>query len=442
MIYRIGLLFLLTGAAHLFAIFSLKFIAGQGDLAGVAGIGKVEALLQFLISFVGFGMQTEGLRTLAFSPDWKSKLDDIQTARVTLSWLLVVGVLGVLQDSVFWCFLAAPVLASSCDYGLYARGMSAFAGVIALVRVVLPLGTAMGAAVSYPGLAPESFLASFVLVYLMTNLVISRQLGARVWWPARLSSLRLYLKTIPVGVINLGYYFFGLGILFMAEFLFVEAELAVVYMALKLYVVYRGALRVIQQAFVNQMNNPEVGLRADQISMVIGLGLLGSTVFFPESFISLLFGRQFVSHAPLFVGLGAAALVAGVFNSIPVSILLRNQDIPLMRWIIASVATAVLALVTGYWFYPQPLIVMVALLFGELVLAAGLARLIDDLPGIRKRLLYLARISVALLVPALARVLFSDLLITYLFSFLLMGGLILFFNYATFIRPANSHESQ
>lgn len=442
MIYRIGLLFLLTGAAHLFAIFGLKFIAGHDDLAGVAGIGKVEVLLQFLISIIGFGMQTEGLRTLAFTPDWKAKLDELQTARVTLSWLLAFGAIGALYDPSFYCFLAAPVLGSSCDYALYARGKSVFAGTIALIRVVLPLGAAMIVAGRVPTLAPQIFLVAFVAVYLISNLIISRRLETSMWWPARRSSLRLYINTIPVGVINLGYYFFGLGLLFFAEFLFAETELAVVYMALKFYVVYRGALRVIQQAYVNQLNNRMVGLRTDQISMVIGLVLLSSACLFPQSFITLFFGQQFAEHRMLFVGLGAAALVAGVFNSVPVSAILKKQDIPLMRWIIRSVLTSVLVLGMGYWMYPVPEVVMVALGVGELVLAVGLTRLMEDSSGIRERLVYLAGISTSVLVLALARSLFSDSLITYLSSVALMGGLILAFNYSKFIQPANTDESR
>ncbi|MBL7849747.1 MAG: hypothetical protein JNN04_02510 [Cyclobacteriaceae bacterium] len=442
MIFRIGLLFLLTGAAHLFAIFGLKYIAGQGDLAGVAGIGKAEALLQFLISIIGFGMQTEGLRTLAFASDWKAKLDEIQTARLTLSWLLVLGAVGAVYDSSFWCFLAAPVLGSSCDYALYARGKPVLASTLALFRVVFPLGAAMAVAGRVPTLAPETFLVAFVGVYVITNLIISKTLGASTWWPARRASLSLYIKTIPVGVINLGYYFFGLGILFFAEFLFAEAELAVVYMALKFYVVYRGALRVIQQAYVNQMNHPLVGLRADQISMVIGLVLLGSASLFPQSFITLFFGQQFTGHRALFVGLGAAALVAGVFNSFSTTAILQKRDLPMMRLIVASVLVSILVLIIGYWVSPAPESVMIALGVGEVVMAVGLMKLMDDSSGIRERLLYLLGISAGLLVPASARYLFSDSLIPYLSSFALMGGLILVVNYSKFIHPVKTDESR
>ncbi len=442
MIYRIGLLFLLTGAAHLFAIFGLKFIADQDDLAGVAGIGKVEALLQFLISIIGFGMQTEGLRTLAFAPDWKTKLDEIQTARVTLSWLLVLGAVGAVYDSSFWCFLAAPVLGSSCDYALYARGKPVLASTLALLRVVLPLGASMAVAGRVPTLAPETFLVAFVAVYLITNLIISKSLGVSIGWPARRSSMSLYIKTIPIGVINLGYYFFGLGLLFFAEFLFPKEELAVVYMALKFYVVYRGALRVIQQAYVNQMNNRLVGLRADQISMVIGLVLLGSASLFPQSFITLFFGLQFTNHSMLFIGLGASALVASVFNSVSTSAILQKRDLPMMRLIIASVFVSVLALIVVYWANPAPEAVMVALGIGELFLAIGLTRLMEDSRGIPERMTFLLKIAAALLVPALARFLFSDSLIIYLSAFTLMGGLILVFNYTKFTHPVGPDESR
>ena len=254
--------------------------------------------------------------------------------------------------------------------------------------------------------------------------------------------MSLYIKTIPIGVINLGYYFFGLGLLFFAEFLFPKEELAVVYMALKFYVVYRGALRVIQQAYVNQMNNRLVGLRADQISMVIGLVLLGSASLFPQSFITLFFGLQFTGYRVLFVGLGAAALVAGVYNSVPVSIILKKQDLPLMRLIIGAVLASVLVLGVGYRIYPASEIVMIALGVGEVVLAVGLMKLMDDSSGIRERLLYLLGISGGLLVPASARFLFSDSLIPYLSSFALMGGLILVVNYSKFIHPVKTDESR
>jgi hypothetical protein len=85
---------------------------------------------------------------------------------------------------------------------------------------------------------------------------------------------------------------------------------------------------------------------------------------------------------------------------------------------------------------------MAALGMGELWLAVGLTRMMEDSRGIFARLRYLVGISASLLLPGLGRFFFSDSVIVYLSSFVLMGGLILVFNYSKFFHPVKTDESR
>jgi hypothetical protein len=90
MIKRIAILFLITGTGYGFSIFALKFLAKYGDLGQVASIAEIESLIQFMIGLIGFGMQTEAIRNISFSADWKKELQEAQTARITASLLILL----------------------------------------------------------------------------------------------------------------------------------------------------------------------------------------------------------------------------------------------------------------------------------------------------------------------------------------------------------------
>lgn len=439
MIRRVALLFAITGVGHLINIFGLKYLASVGRLADVAQIGEVETLIQTLIYVIGFGIQTEAIRNTAFTSDWKSALNEVQTARVTLSILVLPAALLVFYDWTYACFLIAPILASSSDYALYARGYPVTGAMIAFLRAVIPLVAAMAASYAGQPYVPEIYLGTSALVYLTTNFLITGKLRIPHGWKPAPSSLKLFAKTLPIGIINLGLFFFGLGILFFARFFVTADLLAVAYMALKFYVVYKGAIRVVHQGFMNQMKDNRVCYQTDQIAMMLALFILGSTWIFPQTFIGLFFGSNLLDRQLTFLLLGISTLVYSLFSSVVTRALLERQDRQFLWVVSAAVCSALLALVlsTGLGFGTDS--ILFSVLIGELFFSIGAAWQFITKEEAFKRVVFLIKCLPTLVIPFLFHSFFQESILTYGLSFMLMGLVLLLLHHRALTwRPTES----
>lgn len=398
----------------------------------MASMGRVESVIQLLISIIGFGMQTEAIRTIAFAPDWKAKLGEFQAARTMMSLVLVPGVMLIFFDWTYICFLLAPILALSCDYALYARGLPVVGATIALIRVAVPLAVTM--AISYVRFpfVPEAYLVASFLTFLFTNMIISARLNIPFWWKPTLQSFKGYLVTIPIGIINLCLFFYGLGILILAQFLVADKETALAYMALKLYVVYKGGIRVIHQGFLSQMKDNLVCLRVDQVAILLALLVLASAIIFPNAFIGLFFGSQFAEEHVLFILLGASALIYSLFSSMNTRALLEKKDMMFLYLSIASVLLSSGFLIVASRFSGGADVILVSLLIGEGVIAVGLGRFMNTFSEIRMRVVFLLFCLPALIIPFAAKALFSDSPAIYLASFTVMALVLFGLNYKKF----------
>jgi hypothetical protein len=434
-IKRIAILFIITGSGYGFSVLALKFLAQHGEVGQVAGIAEVESLIQFMIGLIGFGMQTEAIRNISFSSDWKVQLQHAQTARITLSYLLMGLCVFGFRDHYFLYFIIAPFLAFSSDYALYARGLPIVGAIVALFRATVPLFCGIVAVYIFPDYLLVTYVVSTLLVYLVTNSLISYYLQAPLFYFPSFQSLKLYIKTAPLGIINLCFYFFGLGILLFAQLLFDPNELVISFMALKFYFIYKGAIRVIQQAFINRMKEEQVCLSIDKISIMMSILFLGSVVLYSHSFISLFFGKQFVDHYIFFVFMGIAAVVFSVFNSASTRSLLERRDTDLLKIAGVSVILSIVTLFVFVQFSKRVEVITVSLLLGEGLFAIGLAVFFFTWGQIKERVLYLAMCSLGLVLPYLIKTIFSESLSVYLISFTSLGLLLLLFSYKKLTLP-------
>ena len=429
MIKRIAILFAITGLGHVFSIMVLKFMAQHGQVGQVAGIGEVESLIQFMIGLIGFGMQSDAIRNISLYEDWKERLRQAQTARITLSILLMVLSFFYFSNTVYLYFLMAPLFGSSSDYALYARGFPVKGALVAFARVVTPLLMGIISVYYLPLHTLEVYVFSTIAIYLITNTFIAFFLKTQLLYAPSFNSLFLYAKTFPLGIVNLCFYFFGLGILLFAQFFFDEKEMVISFLALKFYVVYKGAIRVIHQAFVNQMKDHKVCLSIDQISIMFGLAVLGSFIIFPDTFISLFFGEQFKNNHFFFILLAWSALAFSIFNSATTRVILENRDVELMKVAIASVVISIASLLTIATFLKNIESITLSLFAGEVFFCCALAISFFSKKEVWDRIKFLLLCSFGLGIPLVAKLAFSETLLTYFISFVLMGGLLLLFSY-------------
>lgn len=429
MIRRVSLLFGLNGLGQVVAILGLKYLASNGRWGDVAQIGEIETLIQTLVYVVGFGIQTEAIRSTAFSSDWKSRLDEIQTARLTLG-LLCLPFIGLIAfDWTYAAIVATPALALSCDYALYSRGLPIAGAVIAFFRSVVPISSAIVLTYFEVPLVPEIYLASSVLTYLLTNVLIAVQLKIPAWWRPSLASLSLFVKTFPIGMVNLGLFYFGLGILFFAKYVVAVETLAVAFMLMKFYMIYKGAIRVVHQGFINQMKDLRVCLQVDQLATLFSMAVLGSVFFFPATFIGLFFGTTLGSQGPLFVMLGVSVFIYSIFASVLTRALLEKRDAEFLKITGVAVVASLLVLWMASFRFSGGEPVLLSVLIGEVVLSSGLVLRFLSFTDIVNRLWFVAKVAPALLIPFLIEYYFGESLITYGVALLFMGLLLLLMSY-------------
>ena len=425
MIKRIAILFAITGAGYGFSVLVLKYLAKYGQVAQVAGIAEVDSLIQFLIGLIGFGMQTDAIRSISFADDWKDQLAKAQQARITLSCLLMPVALLSFHNQYFIYFLLAPVIAFSSDYALYARGFPLVGSWVAFLRVAAPLLSTLLAALFFPNHVLVTYCIATALVYILTNAIIAWHLKTPFYYLPNLGSLKLYLNTLPLGVINLCFYFFGLGLLLVAQFFFDERELIISFVALKFYLIYKGAIRVIQQAFVNRMKEEAVCLSIDRISIMMSVLFVGSIAIFPTTFIGIFFGDQFNNEYLFFVFLGCSAVSFSVWSSVNTRALLERQDQTFMKIALSAVIITLIVFFVMIQFTHTSKIITLSLFVGETFFAVALAIRFLTLNQIVLRLQFLLVCVMGLALPWVAKMWKSDQVFIYLTSFGLLGILML-----------------
>lgn len=411
MISRLVIIFLIIGSGYVFSVFALKALAGMIALPELAGIGRVDSYVQLIIGVLGFGMQTDAIRRISGIDNWRPVFFEAQTARITLSFLVAALLLLAWFDR-YWVVLAlAPLLAASGDYGLYARGYPITAAVVAWMRVVLPFAFSLGIAMLYPSWVIGVFLASTAIVFLITNLVIARTLQVRLWLRPAWRSLRLYRQTFPIGVINLCLYFFGLGVLVIAQPFYNDSALAVAFLALKFYVIYKGAIRVMHQAFIADLFFEPACVRVDRLAMLLSLFVLAALVFFPGATIGLMFGTQFLEDAWVFLTVAAAILIFSLYASQTSHLLLIHQDWPFLKLCLGAVGITTVVLIGGSGIFNSPSMLTASILAGELFLVCGLVFFFHDHFRIIPRLVFLVSASLSLSLPWFVRHFFGDTLL-------------------------------
>lgn len=436
MIKRIAILFALTGAAYGFSVLALKYLAAQAEVNQVAKIAELDSLIQFLIGLIGFGMQTEAIRNISFSSDWRKDLVEAQTARETMAVLLLsLTLVGVLKEYYFY-FAMAPLLAASADYALYARGLATLGAFTAFLRVVFPLGVTLIAAVYFSGHVFLVYALATALVYLVSNWLIYFWLGEPFQYRISLKSLQLYLKTVPIGIVNIAFYFFGLGILMLAQPFFTPDQFVVSFVALKFYLIFKGGIRVIHQGFVSRMNEEMVCMTIDKIAIMLGVIFFGTLAIFPKTVIPLAFGSRFSNDQMLFAGIGLAAVIFSVFSSGTTKALLDRKEIQVMKAILISVLFSSLLFLAIFFFVTKSTDALItALLGGELFFSISLAAKFFSGQQVKQRVFFLIVVFLSLVLPMSLKLLWGDSLAVYVTSFMLLGVALLVFNRKNLVLP-------
>jgi hypothetical protein len=423
---------LFTGAGQLLSIFALKYLSLHDGTGQLKAIGETDSLIQFIINIIALGLQSVSMRNLALMSEWKEEYRLGQVARITLGTLLMSVTALAFLNKYYALFLIAPLLALNGDYALYGLGHPVKGAIIAFMRLLIPYSVLILMTRFDQSLLVEAYIASVIIIYLLTNLYISYYLQTPWLYLPRLKSLKLYLYSLPLGIVTLSLYFLGLGLLLVIPYFYDDAVVAVVFVGLKFYTIYKGVLRIIHQAFLKDMIQDNTRLRIDQMSILLALFFGGSVLIYPQSFIKLFLGGKYLDQQVFFSFIGLAALICSIFPSLGTKAILFKKDKPYAVVSVTSAATAILSSILLAFLHAGLVGPGIGLCLGEIVLLAGVTKISGTVPEIRSRVIFLLQTLPGLILPVVLRYFFQDGYITYFFAFGIFGLLMVVLHFQKF----------
>jgi hypothetical protein len=119
MVNRLIKIAVLTGAAHVFTIITLRYLSQKIAAEEISLLGEVDSLFQFIINIIALGLQLSAVRGIATSSNWKGTYFEAQTARITMSILLLQLAFLCFFKLHYLYFLLVHLFALFGDFSLY-----------------------------------------------------------------------------------------------------------------------------------------------------------------------------------------------------------------------------------------------------------------------------------------------------------------------------------
>jgi len=440
MIKRLSIVAFFTGTAYIFTIFSLKYLSATTSAFSLKSIGEIDSLVNFIVSVVAAGMLLSAVRNIAISADWKKEFLNAQRARFTLG--LIIALFGFLSftNINYILFFFAPLVALNGDYALYGRSKPVTASILAFIKISFPYLVVVFTLWFKPEWLLFSFIASTTLVYLVTGFFISRKLGTPYLIMPSWKSLNIYVHSLSMGVVSFSYYFIGLGLIWLAAFFYEDVAIAAAFLGIKLYTIFKGVLRMLNQSFFREMTDEAVRLKVDYLAMFAGTIFLAATVLFQEAFISVFFNKGSVLQSTSLVLLGCTGFLIAPFISLHTSVLLERKDRLFSRLSLLGIVVAASACMISSFIFNGADSILFSLLLGEFVIVAGLITICNKKNLFLPRLAFFRRNLPLLVIPIGSRILFGDNTYSFIGSLCVYGVLFLTTNWKSFILHKQEKE--
>jgi len=432
MLKRLAIIGVLTGIGQLFSLFVIKWIAGSSSVEEITQLALTDSLFQFLLNAIALGVQSAAMRDIATTQQWKGAYGAAQSARLTLSFFLIPLSLISIYNGPYLIFALAPLLALSGDYALYSLGQPVKGATLALFRILLPYGfVAAAASLQYDDL-PLYFICGTALAYLASDVYIAMNLKVNLAYRPTLAGIILYIKTLRLGLVNISLYFIGLGVLLVAPYFYDDTVMTVAFVGLKFYVIVKGILRIMHQAFIKEMLNDEVCFRIDQLSMLVSSAMFGAFFIFPDSTIRILFGSQFVDNQPFFVLLAAGMMFYSFVLSMATRAMLEKKDRDYTILTAAAAALTLLLVVILSFVSDGANSIAWSILLGEFVFCTGLIIITRGSKLLVPRLIFFGKCLLVLIPFAFLSYWFGDSIVLNTISIACFLLILLFLHRKTF----------
>jgi len=412
MIKRLFIISFFTGAGQLFSVFSLKYIAQYAGAEEIKSIAQIDSSVVLILNIIAMGLQTAAMRDLALADDWQQEYRRIQSARMALGLIMLSLCLLAFVNKYYLVFLLSPIIAWNGDYALYARGQSIIASIIAFLKVFIPFGLLLVMVRYMPHQLPWIYLATLAVTYIITNLSISYSLKTNYFNLPSFARLPLYLKSLSLGIVVLSLYFIGLGLILVIPYFYTAPVVALSFLGLRFYFIYKGILRIIHQAFIQEMVDYKVCFKVDQLASLLALAYCSCIICFPNTFVGLFFGKANVDNKVYFILLAIAALIYSLFSSLIIKAMLEKKD---KQYAVVSSASAILTLaicIVLSFFMQTANAIGISLIAGETIFTISMLLLMKRSGLISERLLFLGKNLPFVAIPVAGSYLLGDTIVS------------------------------
>lgn len=428
MIKRLLIIGGITGIGHIATLLSLKFISKLIDESTIAYIGELDSLSLLIVSIVAFGLQLSATRNIAITENWKKELYETQSARITLAIILVViGVTGYFTTKNY-LFLISPLIALNADYALYGRGKPIVGSFIALLRAMVPSLTLVLASLIFKEYIIEMFVISMAFTYVIAGILVSKSLKVSYFVRPNFKSLNKYIENFNIGIASFSLFFIGIGLINILSYFNGDSTIAVAYIALKFYMVFKGVRRMIVQAFFKELKDSMVALKVDYFAMIAGIVFLNTLVFYPKVIIPLLFDQKYAVYSYTFIILGLAGFISSYTTSSGTRLLMKKKDKEYsLNLIVAAGITIASGVLLSIFMKDRPFYISLAILLGEFTLSLLNVRSLNEKSFLYERLKFSMPLSIMTLLFIAITYFFGQNVYSYLGSLVLASIMALFF---------------
>jgi len=375
MLKRVFWVALFTGLSHLISIITISYVLRNLGEETSGYLGIIDSTVILVASIISFGIQLAVNRNVATCKSWKSNYKLGQSARLTLSFFVMVFGLGtylIQGDLELLIYCIAPLIALNGDYALYGNGKPIIAASLSFLRVALPnLGIMITA--HYWGV---EVLPIYVLLLAMgmfaVGLIAAKVNGVSYFYLPRKNFLKFYYKYSKIGVYQVVGVLLIPSILVIGNWFYSIAVIGLINGLLKLLIVYKGGLRIIVQTFFKEIKEEKTDLKIDKASLIAWGAISIPIIIYFKTTLYLLFNNKYDEISSILPFIGGVMFLSSFRNASEAkALLLKKDNLNLYVFLVALVLEVIVIIVYSYtsyaiWGIP------IGLFIAELTIVLGL----------------------------------------------------------------------
>ncbi len=323
-----------TGLGHLLSAFLYPIASRYASSEDIVSIGLFDSTIMMLMALLGFGLNATATRDIALTAEWKSILNNVQSARISIALLcFIVGVLYIGFDfgqiEIGLVLLAAPIWAINYDFALYGLGKPTSASIASFIRQSPPLFLFIILLI----IGFESpfiyFMLSVVFIF-VAAVMVSKFANAKLFYKPSLKFYLPYKSAAWVGIAGLFIAFQRFGFLSYIEGRIPQTDFVFLATSLKLLLLVVASKRIIIQVFYTKLIDDSLCKKLNLLAFSMSLIILAVTYGLSETLSVILFNSEKAESYVLLIALGTCALL--FFAVSDSKLLLQRQD----KWMSTS----------------------------------------------------------------------------------------------------------